>query len=176
MKEVKYMQVIAVFGGAFNPPLNSHFEFAKEIADKYENIEKIIFVPVSSRYNKEGLISDEHRYNMLKLVCDKNPKLLVSRIEIDSESQPYTVETLEQIKLKYPKHEIWFIIGSDNLKLLPKWRQAERLISEFKIIVIERDNDKIDEIIMQDKLLNAHKDSFLKMNDVGAACYAARVA
>ena len=157
------MRVIAVFGGAFNPPLNSHFGFAEEIVNQYENIEKIIFVPVSGRYDKQGLISDEHRYNMLKLVCSKNPKFLVSRIEIDDDIHPYTVDTLETIKTEYPENEIWFITGTDNLKQLPRWHGAELLLTEFKILVLQRDDDNIDKIIADNKLLNSHRESFVKL-------------
>ena len=42
---------IIVFGGCFNPPLNSHFSLAEQIVSEYEDVEKIIFVPVNSRFN-----------------------------------------------------------------------------------------------------------------------------
>ena len=74
---------IVIFGGCFNPPLNSHFSLAQQIINEYENIEQIIFVPVNSKYQKADLISNEHRYKMLKLACDKNEKFDVSRIELD---------------------------------------------------------------------------------------------
>ena len=48
-------KVLAVFGGSFNPPLNSHFSLAEQIVQEYSNIEKVIFVPVSQKYPKEGL-------------------------------------------------------------------------------------------------------------------------
>ena len=47
---------IAVFGGCFNPPLNSHFSLAEQILNEHEEVEKILFVPVSNKYNKKGLI------------------------------------------------------------------------------------------------------------------------
>ena len=64
-------KLLAIFGGSFNPPLNSHFSLAQQIVNEYENIEKVLFVPVNSKYQKKGLLENEHRYNMLKLVCDK---------------------------------------------------------------------------------------------------------
>ena len=32
---------IVMFGGCFNPPLNSHFSLADQVANEYEEIEKI---------------------------------------------------------------------------------------------------------------------------------------
>ena len=75
-------KILAVFGGSFNPPLNSHFSLAQQIVNEYDNIEKVIFVPVNSKYEKQDLLPNKHRYNMLKLVCDKNDKFILSDIEI----------------------------------------------------------------------------------------------
>lgn len=150
---------IAMYGGCFNPPLNSHFSLAQQLINEYENIEKIVFVPVNSKYQKADLISNEHRYQMLKLVCDKNEKMDVSRIEIDSDRPLYTIETLKKFQNIYPDYEIAFIIGSDNLKELHNWEKADELTNDFKIYVLERDKDDVTEII---KSLNKNKQSFIK--------------
>lgn len=154
--------VIAVFGGCFNPPLNSHFSLADQIINEYEFIKKIIFVPVNSKYNKLNLLSNEHRYNMLKIICDKNPGFVLSRIEIDSEVQLYTIETLKKVQEIYPEATIWFIIGTDNLKQLGTWKKSDDLVKNFKILVLERDNDTMEEIIKNDEFLNQHSNAFIK--------------
>ena len=59
---------IVIFGGCFNPPTNSHFLLAQQLINEYNQIEKIVFVPVNSKYQKAELIGNEDRYNMLKLV------------------------------------------------------------------------------------------------------------
>ena len=41
---------IVIFGGSFNPPLNSHFSLAEQIINEYKDIEKVVFVPVNSKY------------------------------------------------------------------------------------------------------------------------------
>lgn len=156
---------IVIFGGCFNPPLNSHFSLAEQIINEYSNIEKIVFVPVNSQYQKADLISNEHRYKMLKLVCDKNVKLEVSRIEIDSHRPLYTIETLREFQKRYSEYEIAFIIGSDNLKELHTWKKAEELTRDFKIYVLERDRDEISTIIESNEFLKQNKQSFIKAKD-----------
>lgn len=141
------MNEIVVFGGCFNPPLNSHFSLAEQMVNEYEKIEKIIFMPASSKYQKADLIDNEHRYQMLKLVCDKNEKFDVSRLEIDFPRQLYTIETLNKIKEQYPENEICFTLGTDNLKELETWNQAEEIVKNFKTYVFERDDDNMQEII-----------------------------
>jgi len=54
-----------------------------------------------NEYQKADLISNEHRYKMLKLVCDNNDKFEVSSVEIDSDRPLYTIETLRSFQAKY---------------------------------------------------------------------------
>ncbi len=156
---------IIVFGGSFNPPLNSHFSLAEQIVNEYENIEKVLFVPVNSKYEKEHLISNEARYQMLKLVCDKNEKFDVSRIEIDSPRALYTIETLSILEKEYPNNTIKFATGTDNLKQIHTWEKADELTKKFKILVLERDNDDMDEIIANNEFLSENKSSFIKVKN-----------
>ncbi len=156
---------IVMFGGAFNPPLYSHFSLAEQIINKYKQVEKVIFVPVNSKYKKADLISNKHRYEMLKLICDKNEKFEVSNIELESKTPLYTIETLEILKNQYPNNEIAFMIGSDNLKDLSNWYNAEKLVQNFKIYVLERKNDSIEEIIQSNQLLSKNNQSFYKVKN-----------
>ena len=156
---------IVVFGGSFNPPLNSHFSLAEQIVNEYEEVEKVVFVPVNNLYEKENLLGNEHRYNMLKLVIDKNPNFELSRVELDSKRPLYTIETLLILKDKYLQYDILFTIGSDNLKQLDSWKKVEELVTKFKILVLERDEDDIDKIIQSNDFLKAHKDSFIKVKN-----------
>lgn len=158
-------KILAIFGGSFNPPLNSHFSLAEQMLNEYENIEKVIFVPVSSKYNKKGLLENHHRYNMLKVVCDKNEDFEVSDIELKQENQLHTLETLELLQKEYPDYELCFTIGTDNFRDIPNWGAPEILLSKFKILVIERDEDNMDEIMESNEFLKSHKDSFIKVKE-----------
>ena len=100
-------KIIAVFGGAFNPPTVAHIKLAKQVLKGIENVEK---VPVSTKYNKKGLASDAERYQMLKAICEEEEGLEVSSIELDSDRQLYTIETLENIKEANPNNDICFVI------------------------------------------------------------------
>lgn len=162
---MKNQKILAIFGGSFNPPLNSHFSLAEQILTEYRNIEKVIFVPVSTRYNKKGLLSNEHRYNMLKIVCDKNNDFDVSDIELRQSEQLDTLETLKLLQKEYPNYSLYFTMGTDNLKQISTWSLAEELVTSFKFLVIERDKDNIEEIIENDEFLKTHKEAFLKVKE-----------
>lgn len=159
-------KIIAIFGGSFNPPINSHMFLAKQIIAKVKDIEKIVFVPVSTKYKKEGLIEDKHRYNMLKIVCNKEKKLEVSSIEIDSKKQLYTIETLEYFKKKYKNNEIYFIMGTDNLKEIEKWKQPEKILKNYKLLILERNDDNIEKIVKENELLKNNDNSIIKLEGI----------
>ena len=157
---------IAIFGGSFNPPINSHINLAKEIMNKFNLIEKLIFVPVSTKYQKNELILNEHRYNMLKIICDKEEKIEVSDIELREKKQLYTIQTLDIFKEKYKDYDIYFIMGTDNLKELEIWKDSERILQEYKIIVLERDNDNLEDMLQKNSFLNRYKDSLIKIEGI----------
>ena len=157
---------IAVFGGSFNPPLYSHFSLAEEILNENDNIEKVIFVPVSKKYEKPGLLDDEHRYNMLKLVCDKYPNFEVSNIEHLHERQLNSFETLELLQKEYPENELFFVTGTDNVKELYWWGHIEEFLSKYKILVIERGPDVLEDIIETQDFLKNHRNSLIKYNQL----------
>lgn len=160
---MKPKNCIVVFGGAFNPPLNSHFFMAQEVLNEFEEVEKVIFVPVNKNYHKKGLFSNEHRYNMLKLITDKNDGFLVSDIDLKGERPLYTIEVLNKMQEQYKDKEICFLLGTDNLKQLDTWKDAEELLSRFKFLVMNRDNDDIEEIVKSSELLRCYKENIIEI-------------
>ena len=155
---------IAIFGGSFNPPTIAHINLAKQILDKMKNIEKIIFVPVSTKYNKQGLAPDEDRLELLKTICQDHPNMEVSSLELNSPRQLYTIETLKIMQKQNPDKTIYFIVRTDNLKELETWHAANEILQQFKIIVLERDNDIMEKIISNSLFLKQYRESFIKLN------------
>ena len=55
---------IGIFGGSFNPPHKIHQKIANYLV-KNNYLDKVIFVPTGSNYEKPYLASEQDRYNML---------------------------------------------------------------------------------------------------------------
>lgn len=138
-----YMK-IGIFGGSFNPPHNMHKNIALDlIKNKY--LDKVIYVPTGNKYNKKGLANQNDRYNMLKLMIEGYDNLDVSNYEFGK--LIFTYETLNHFKNIYKNDEIYFICGSDNLKEITTWKNYDYILDNFKLIVIRRNNDDINEIL-----------------------------
>jgi len=98
-------------------------------------------VPVGNYYEKNELIDAKHRYNMLKLAIED--KMEVEKIAIESKIKLYASDTFKLIKEKYNKDDIFFIMGSDNFRKMPTWKNYEELKTNYNIIVIERERKKV---------------------------------
>lgn len=135
---------IGIFGGSFNPPHNMHKNIALDlIKNKY--LDKVIYVPTGNKYNKKGLANQNDRYNMLKLMIEGYDNLDVYNYEFGKLT--FTYETLNHFKNIYKNDEIYFICGSDNLKEITTWKNYDYILDNFKLIVIRRNNDDINEIL-----------------------------
>ena len=135
---------IGIFGGSFNPPHNMHKNIALKLINK-GYLDKVIFVPTGDKYNKDGLLNQKDRYNMVKLMIEGCDNLEVSDYEFNKLT--YTYETLDYFKNIYKDDDIYFICGSDNLKQITLWRKYDYILRNYKMIVIRRNNDDIDKII-----------------------------
>ena len=138
---------IGIFGGCFNPPHNMHKKIGMDLIEK-GYLDKVIYVPTGDRYQKKDLVSAMDRYNMVSLMIEDYPNLLVSDYELMN-NLTYTYQTLEYFKNIYPNDEIHFICGSDNLLQITTWVNYHYILDNFKLLVIMRNNDTIKDLIYQ---------------------------
>lgn len=137
---------IGIFGGSFNPPHKIHIERGLELVSKHY-VDKIIYLPTGSQYKyKNNLLPNKNRLEMLKIITDKYDCLDVSNYEL-KDRVVYTYESLAYFKQLYKNDEIYFICGTDNLSYMDKWKNGLELLSNYKILVIKRNGDNIDELL-----------------------------
>lgn len=153
---------LIVYGGSFNPPSFAHITLAKQLIHGIE-ADMLLFLPVGDHYKKNGLISANHRVNMLKLACNDSKNLQVSLIEIQAEKRLYTIETLDMIREIYKNYEIFFVMGMDNLRDICNWKEYERLFREYKIIVMNRASDTLNKVFKDIPHLKCYKDNIIQI-------------
>jgi len=130
---------IGIMGGTFDPVHIGHLIIAEESRVNFD-LDKIIFVPTGEppHKNLKNVTSAKHRYEMTLLSIMHNPYFYISDIEIKREGLTYTIDTIRYFKKRYPKSEIFFIIGADSLINIDKWKNSEELLRESKFIVAKR--------------------------------------
>ncbi len=135
---------ICVFPGTFNPIHIAHLKMAQFVLENY-GFEKVIFIPSYIPPHKQVDSNlAKHRYNMVKLATESNPKFEISDIEYKSEGKSYTLITVKKIKELYNiQDRLNFIIGTDAFKNIKTWYKADELKELIHFIVFPRGEDKI---------------------------------
>ena len=141
-------------GGAFNPPHLGHLVLAQEALEKLK-LEKIIFMPsYIPPHKKIGRDNAYRRYRMISLASKDNPAFQVSGIELERREVSYSVETLKILKKQYGREtELFFIIGSDSLFNLRRWKDEKELFKLANFVVGERPGFPIRKIRKKIKLI-----------------------
>lgn len=132
-----------VYGGSFNPPTKAHFNIVTNLLQVFSN-SKVIILPVGNKYNKDSLIAFNHRFFMLELLFNNNPKVIISNLE-DNNDFLGTLDSLKKLKENY--REISFVIGSDNITDLDKWINYQELLENIFLIIIKRGQDDVNKLM-----------------------------
>ena len=152
---------IVIFGGTFNPPTRAHLDIATE-ALYYLDAEKVLFVPVSDLYKKDDVEISYHRVNMLNLAIGNFRRLEIDFTEVDSVKLTYTYETIKKIKSQYQDKELFLLIGADNLEDFKNWKNQRSIMENCSLLVVNRNNSSIDEIIESNEILTEFKDKIIE--------------
>lgn len=153
------MNKIGFFGGSFNPPTNAHINLARQIVDEC-NLDKLVFVPIGDFYKKNELIEFRHRYNMLSIICNLNEKLEVSDIESNQQTNLYAIDIFKIIKEKHINDDVYYIMGSDNLKKIKKWKDYDELVAKYKYIILEREKNVFQDIIKNNDTIKQNIENY----------------
>jgi len=141
---------IGVFGGSFNPPHKMHLDIGVQLVNK-QYVDNVVYVPTGSKYKyKNNLLPDKNRLEMLMILTKNYKNLDVNDYELKDEVV-YTCETLAYFKEVYPNDDIYFVCGADNLSYIDKWKNGEEILKNYKILVMKRKGEDIDELLIKFK-------------------------
>lgn len=138
---------IGILGGTFNPIHIGHLILAEEAREKI-GLDKVIFVPAYFPPHKENsdIAGAKHRLAMVRLATSDNKNFSVSDLEIKRDGRSYTIDTIKELKVVYPKDDLYFIIGSDLLEYLDEWKDLDEIIKLLKFIVATRPGYPLEKI------------------------------
>ena len=131
---------IGIMGGTFNPIHFGHLRAAEEVAESLQ-LQQVIFIPAAKPPHKSevGLVSFDHRWQMMELATAGNPLFVLSDLEHQRPGISYSVETLTQLaKDRGGREEHYFILGLDAFLELPTWKRYRELFSLCHFVVVAR--------------------------------------
>ena len=130
---------IGLLFGSFNPMHIGHKVIASYMAE-FTDLEKVCFVvsPQNPLKQKQTLLDQHHRLQIIRAEVENNLKLAVSDIEFSMPRPSYTINTLVHLKKKYPENEYALIIGADNLQNFHKWKNYKQILEDYSVFVYPR--------------------------------------
>ena len=130
---------IGLFFGSFNPIHIGHLIIANHLVE-HSAMNELWFVvtPQNPFKEKQSLLDNHLRLEMVNLAIESYPKLRASNIEFHLPQPNYTVNTLAYVEEKHPNTNFALIMGEDNLKSFHKWKNYEHILANYFIYVYPR--------------------------------------
>lgn len=144
-------QRIGVYGGTFDPIHNGHLNVASTLIEKFA-LDAMLLIPafVPPHKRAQHITSSYHRYAMAALATAGMSRMFLSTIELEAPSRPWTIETLGSLQQIFPQSQLFFVMGADSFADVTSWREHERLLSEYHIIVAARPGHEMNDVQADD--------------------------
>lgn len=132
-------ETIGILGGSFNPVHFGHIMLASYLS-QWGYVDKVWLTlsPMNPLKDPRGLIADVKRLAMLNLATRQYEGIETCDIELSMPRPSYTIDTLDMLSRRHPSKRFKLIIGSDNWRIFHKWRDWERILEEYGVIVYPR--------------------------------------
>jgi nicotinate-nucleotide adenylyltransferase len=134
---------IGLFFGSFNPIHIGHLIIANSMVE-LTDLEQVWFVvtPQNPFKKSNSLLHEFDRLDMVELAIEDNFNLRATDVEFHMPKPSFTIDTLAYLADKYPQHQFKLIIGEDNMSNFHKWKNYERILDHFGLLVYPRPNIK----------------------------------
>ena len=134
------MKKVGIYSGSFNPIHHGHVMLANYLVE-FSDLDELWFVvsPQNPLKKKEDLLDDDERLKMVQLAVGTDPRFHVSDIEMHLPTPSYTINTLTALSKQHPDCQFIFICGMDSLQNLKNWREYQKILDNYELLVFPRE-------------------------------------
>ncbi|WP_394825988.1 nicotinate (nicotinamide) nucleotide adenylyltransferase [Pendulispora albinea] len=130
-------EVVAVFGGSFNPPHIGHVLMAVIVLSTCA-VDRVLVIPTYSHPFAKQLAPFDDRVRMMELAMAGVARVEISRIEEALGGESRTLRTLEHLHAEHPSWKLRLVMGADLLAESPKWYAFDKIAALAPPIVLGR--------------------------------------
>jgi nicotinate-nucleotide adenylyltransferase len=134
---------IAVYSGSFNPLHIGHLAILKHLTQE-AGFDLVYLIVSHKNPLKDSISSDSAtaRFNAAVEAVNRHfspaSEVIVDDIELTMPEPHYTIRTLDALKERESETSFTFVLGSDNLADIRRWRDYSRILLEFGVVVYPR--------------------------------------
>lgn len=133
------METVGILGGSFNPVHIGHMMLASYLVQwGYVDSIWLTLSPRNPLKEPGELLPDMKRLTMLSIAAKGAPGIEICDIELSMPRPSYTISTLDVLRERNPDTRFKLVIGSDNWRIFDQWRDAQRILDEYGVIVYPR--------------------------------------
>ena len=132
---------LAMYGGTFNPIHLGHMHAARAVVEGL-SLDKLLLMPANVPPHKtmpQGSASPEQRLDMCRIAANLLDRVEACPLELERTGPSYTVDTLGELKLRYPQAEVWLVVGTDMVLTFDRWREPQKMAQLCRLAVVARD-------------------------------------
>lgn len=131
---------ILIFGGSFDPPHKKHIQILKDAIKEIKPSKSFIVPTYLSPFKKIHLFSYLERKWMLNEILKKEKiKATICDFEYKRKKKTYTWMLIKKIKEKYPDSQLYFLLGSDSINQIKKWKKFDFLSKNLIFVIAKRE-------------------------------------
>ena len=129
---------IGLLGGSFNPPHDGHVHVS-DAALKKLDLDYVWWLvsPQNPLKPEKGMASFAKRLEAAKRLAGAHPRLVATGIE-DELGTRFTIDTLRSLKRRFTDTKFVWLMGSDNLVQIPRWRRWQQIFALVPVAVVTR--------------------------------------
>jgi nicotinate-nucleotide adenylyltransferase len=140
------MKKIGIYGGSFDPIHHGHLILAREALEMLDLAEVIFVLAAQSPHKTRSRpTSAAVRWEMLTGAIAGERGFSASRLEIDRPPPSYSIATVKQLAAEISEAKFFFLIGEDNLPLLPSWHRFDELGQLVQFVVLDRSGEALED-------------------------------
>lgn len=139
---------LGVFGGTFNPIHNGHLNIAEGFHKKL-GLDEILMIPDNSPPHKsgDGILPGAVRLEMCRLAVEKIDYIKPIDIELQRNGKSYTVDTLRELRTRFPEDRLYLIMGEDMFLTINQWLNYKKIIEYADLCTTMRQSGKMQKLI-----------------------------
>ncbi len=131
-------QAVALLGGSFNPAHDGHLHMSR-LALTALDIDQVWWLvsPQNPLKPQAGMAPLSDRLASARAVAAADRRIAATAIEAELGTR-YAVDTVRALRTRFPEvHSVW-LMGSDLVPQLPRWRDWRRLLEAVPVAVVPR--------------------------------------
>ncbi|MBI5202693.1 MAG: nicotinate (nicotinamide) nucleotide adenylyltransferase [Elusimicrobia bacterium] len=129
---------VLLFGGSFDPPHRGHKALLEAGIALLAPARTLVLPTYLSPYKESHGAPGRDRLEMARLLAKGLPGASADAFELKRARRTYSYELVREARRRFPKAEIWYLVGSDSLATLGGWKRADELRRTAKWLVGER--------------------------------------